>query len=308
MVARYLGLVISILGISLLIAATLSTMGWVDLDTAEKDNEPIGLEFKGISYRLRKIERSVKLIAERQTEANEIQSSSLKGMDEKSNKIISKLESLESNSERQTEANEIQLSSLKDLDGKSNKIISKLESLESNSERQTELDTEDTGPDRNLRIRRLEKQINGIDGKLSSMMEQLNLNREKSTSRACSESRKFRLALKPMTVYFNSDSANLEHKAIEKLDEVMQVLLGCNDIVLLVEGHTDSTGSVSYNKALALRRIDAVYQYLVSLGIGSNRFVAIPQGEHNPVTTNATLEGRAANRRVVLTMKFIGRP
>ena len=273
MVARYLGLVISILGISLLIAATLSTMGWVDLDTAEKDNEPIGLEFKGISYRLRKIERSVKLIAERQTEANEIQ-----------------------------------LSSLKDLDGKSNKIISKLESLESNSERQTELDTEDTGPDRNLRIRRLEKQINGIDGKLSSMMEQLNLNREKSTSRACSESRKFRLALKPMTVYFNSDSANLEHKAIEKLDEVMQVLLGCNDIVLLVEGHTDSTGSVSYNKALALRRIDAVYQYLVSLGIGSNRFVAIPQGEHNPVTTNATLEGRAANRRVVLTMKFIGRP
>lgn len=293
MVARYLGLVISILGISLLIAATLSTIGKVDLNPDEKGDAPLDLEFRGFSYRLRKIERSVKLIAERQAEANQIQLSSLKDLDEKSNEIFSKLEGLEPNPEPQTEDNQMQSPS-KGLDEKSNK-------------KPAELDTEDTGHDRNLRIRRLEKQINGINDKLGSIMEQLNLNREKSTSRACSESEKFRLALKAMTIYFNSDSATLEHQAIEKLDEVMQVLLGCNDIVLLVEGHTDSTGSVSYNKALALRRIDAVYQYLVNLGIARNRLVAIPRGEHNPVTTNATQEGRAANRRVVLTMKFIGR-
>jgi outer membrane protein OmpA-like peptidoglycan-associated protein len=66
----------------------------------------------------------------------------------------------------------------------------------------------------------------------------------------------------------------------------------------VVEGHTDSQGSESYNLTLSQNRADAVRAYLVSRGYNANRIEAHGIGKARPVSENGTAEGRANNRRV----------
>jgi outer membrane protein OmpA-like peptidoglycan-associated protein len=72
---------------------------------------------------------------------------------------------------------------------------------------------------------------------------------------------------------------------------------------VIVEGHTDSTGSDAYNQALSQRRADAVLNYLVRKGVPANRLTARGFGKSSPVASNDTREGRALNRRVELEVK-----
>lgn len=72
---------------------------------------------------------------------------------------------------------------------------------------------------------------------------------------------------------------------------------------VLIEGHSDSSGSASKNKALSQRRADAVRSALVErFGIPAERVTAKGFGIESPIADNATAEGRAANRRVVATL------
>ncbi|XPV75594.1 MAG: OmpA family protein [Desulfovibrio sp.] len=69
-----------------------------------------------------------------------------------------------------------------------------------------------------------------------------------------------------------------------------------------IAGHTDSAGGDQYNLELSTRRAKAVKQILLSqFNISSGRLSTIGLGEMEPVATNATPEGRAKNRRVVIT-------
>ena len=63
-------------------------------------------------------------------------------------------------------------------------------------------------------------------------------------------------------------------------------------------GHTDSTGSDAYNQGLSERRARSVADYLSSHGVQSARIGTRGFGETQPVASNETEEGRAANRRV----------
>jgi outer membrane protein OmpA-like peptidoglycan-associated protein len=69
---------------------------------------------------------------------------------------------------------------------------------------------------------------------------------------------------------------------------------------VVVEGHSDATGTLEYNQELSLRRAEAVRDALVRLGVDRGRIVVIGQGSSQPVASNDTPEGRAHNRRVVL--------
>ncbi len=65
-----------------------------------------------------------------------------------------------------------------------------------------------------------------------------------------------------------------------------------------MEGHTDSSGDEGANQLLSERRAQAVVDYLVDAGFPAELLTAVGHGEHRPVTTNDTADGRAANRRV----------
>lgn len=72
---------------------------------------------------------------------------------------------------------------------------------------------------------------------------------------------------------------------------------------ILVEGHTDSTGSPSFNKDLSRRRAAAVRDYLVSLGAPIDSIRSMGLGAERPVGDNATPDGRAKNRRVEIVIE-----
>lgn len=97
---------------------------------------------------------------------------------------------------------------------------------------------------------------------------------------------------------FDFDKAVVKPGGAKRLDELVASLATLNLEVLIAIGHTDSIGSDAYNQKLSQRRADAVKAYLVGKGIPPERVTAQGKGEREPVASNKTREGRAANRRV----------
>jgi outer membrane protein OmpA-like peptidoglycan-associated protein len=102
----------------------------------------------------------------------------------------------------------------------------------------------------------------------------------------------------PSGITFATDSATIEPQFRPTLDKVAEVLGRYNQTYIDVYGHTDSTGSDAHNQALSERRAQSVASYLSSNGVVSARLATRGFGETQPIATNATEEGRAANRRV----------
>ena len=98
------------------------------------------------------------------------------------------------------------------------------------------------------------------------------------------------------------NSADLNGQFFNALDGVSMVLKEYDKTVIEVAGHTDSSGSDQYNQALSERRAQAVAGYLASHGVKNQRLITIGAGEGHPVASNDTEQGRAANRRVELTI------
>ncbi|MFA4827655.1 MAG: OmpA family protein [Thermodesulfovibrionales bacterium] len=105
------------------------------------------------------------------------------------------------------------------------------------------------------------------------------------------------------SVLFRSGKSALLSSAQVKLDQVANALLSVRARNLIVEGHTDSQGSESYNQGLSQRRAEAVRDYLVQRGYPSDRIQARGKGEGNPIADNASPEGRANNRRVEIIIE-----
>jgi outer membrane protein len=102
-------------------------------------------------------------------------------------------------------------------------------------------------------------------------------------------------------VQFAFDSAELTAAGRAVLDELAAELQRLTFIRGTIVGHTDGIGSVAYNQALSERRARAVVQYLESKGIERGRLQSSGAGKSQPVADNSTDEGRALNRRVVLS-------
>ncbi len=106
----------------------------------------------------------------------------------------------------------------------------------------------------------------------------------------------------PGNVTFDIDSASLNPEFFEVLDSVALVLVEFDRTVVVVDGHTDSTGSRSYNQRLSEQRADTVGRFLISEGISPARVATYGYGPDYPVASNESSQGRAMNRRVELTL------
>ena len=73
--------------------------------------------------------------------------------------------------------------------------------------------------------------------------------------------------------------------------------------MVMVVGHTDSTGTNRYNQRLSEKRANSVANYMISLGIPEDRMRAVGEGELKPVAANSTRAGRAQNRRVEIAVE-----
>ncbi|MGY5847304.1 OmpA family protein [Salegentibacter sp. HM20] len=103
-------------------------------------------------------------------------------------------------------------------------------------------------------------------------------------------------------VYFDTDKYNINAKSRETLNKLADIFKEYPNSNILVEGHTDSTGSESYNLTLSKNRAQAVTNYLLDQGLSRGRFETKWYGELQPKYDNSTAEGRSKNRRVELAI------
>ena len=106
----------------------------------------------------------------------------------------------------------------------------------------------------------------------------------------------------PSGIFFDSGKSTLKSGAKKTLDRIAAQLVGDNAIRVVVEGHTDSTGSADKNMALSEKRAQAVRDYLVSKSIPESQITSAGKGESEPIATNKTVAGRQQNRRVELVI------
>jgi len=106
----------------------------------------------------------------------------------------------------------------------------------------------------------------------------------------------------PGNITFEVDKSNLRPDFIDVLHSVSLVLKEYKSTMIEVAGHTDSTGSDSYNQMLSQQRAQAVSNVLIGDGVQPVRIDTVGYGEARPIASNATAEGRQQNRRVELTL------
>jgi OmpA-OmpF porin, OOP family len=99
-------------------------------------------------------------------------------------------------------------------------------------------------------------------------------------------------------ILFESGKANLMPGAIMTIDKLAEFLKKYPNRTVLIEGHTDSVGTETYNLGLSQRRAEALRTATISKGISSQRITTKGYGKRYPVASNATQAGRQQNRRV----------
>lgn len=109
---------------------------------------------------------------------------------------------------------------------------------------------------------------------------------------------------------FSSGSVNISQKGSGMLDKIVDVIKNYPDREIRVEGYTDNVGIAlefqnrfKSNWELSTARATSVIHYLrQKYNMDPNRLSAVGYGEYHPVADNATPEGRAKNRRVVIVV------
>jgi len=106
----------------------------------------------------------------------------------------------------------------------------------------------------------------------------------------------------PSDVNFAFDKSDIQPRFLPALNAVSRVLAHYPATYVDVNGHTDAIGSYGYNQALSERRADAVADYLADRSVNPVRLHVQGFGKTEPIASNATIQGRAANRRVEIVL------
>ena len=106
----------------------------------------------------------------------------------------------------------------------------------------------------------------------------------------------------PGNITFSSGNANIDQSFLSVLDSVVLVLQEFDKTLIVIAGHTDSTGSDALNQKLSERRAQSVSTYFNTAGVIIDRIEVIGFGETQPVASNKTEAGKELNRRVEITL------
>ncbi len=107
---------------------------------------------------------------------------------------------------------------------------------------------------------------------------------------------------------FDTNKSELKNGASTNLGKLAAFLNKYPDSSVLIEGHTDNTGSYEYNQDLSQRRADSVKSWLVGKGVSIARLSTSGKGEGSPVAGNDSATGRQLNRRVEVIIENNGVP
>ena len=111
-----------------------------------------------------------------------------------------------------------------------------------------------------------------------------------------------RLIIRLKKVNFAPGRSDIPSEAIGLLSKVGKIIEAMDPASVLVQGHTDSTGSSRANQSLSAKRARAVATYLGAHGGGDN-IVSKGYGESRPIAPNKTRKGRSLNRRVDIVVR-----
>lgn len=106
----------------------------------------------------------------------------------------------------------------------------------------------------------------------------------------------------PSSVTFSVDSAQLKPEFFQPLNEVAGTLVNYPSTAIDIVGHASADGPDDYNQQLSERRASSVANYLQAQGVQPVRLRAYGMGETQPIASNETQAGRAANRRVEILL------
>lgn len=99
-------------------------------------------------------------------------------------------------------------------------------------------------------------------------------------------------------ILYDVNKADLKPAAKQNINELSEILKKYDDTNILIEGHTDDSGSDEHNQTLSEQRAASVSDYLNSLGVVNSRITTTGYGELQPVADNSSAAGKTQNRRV----------
>lgn len=108
----------------------------------------------------------------------------------------------------------------------------------------------------------------------------------------------------PLVLYFSTAEASISLTAEQrqKVADISRYLDKVADATVNVTGHTDNTGLAATNMKLGLDRANFAKSYLMQNGIDQAKVITSSKGPSEPLESNATEDGRAKNRRTVITL------
>lgn len=99
------------------------------------------------------------------------------------------------------------------------------------------------------------------------------------------------------TIYFDTDKYNVDSQDAAALQAQAQYFARYPQITFTIEGHADERGTREYNIALGEKRATSAKNFLVSLGVDSNRISVVSYGKESPVALGSDEASWARNRR-----------
>jgi outer membrane protein OmpA-like peptidoglycan-associated protein/tetratricopeptide (TPR) repeat protein len=104
-------------------------------------------------------------------------------------------------------------------------------------------------------------------------------------------------------IFFDYSKSTLRTESNAELERLVKLMKDVPNLKIEISGHTDNTGSATFNETLSQQRAEAVVTYLTSKGIAANRMIAKGYGSSKPVAANSSEDGRQQNRRTEFEIK-----